>query len=194
MISSVVDLCNNALARLGESEIQGLTDETPAARQCNLFYSNTRDEVLEDHDWRAAKYYQELAQLSDTDPDYPVQVGWDFIYQLPIDPYCIMPWSATDCDGTVIQYEISGRVLMTAAETVILKYTQRILDPPSMNAQLLESIILRLASKMCLRLTSNRALKNEILQEYIGIIERARRNDATAAETQEDQTPIADLH
>ena len=93
MINSVVDLCNMALSRLGEERITALPpgDDSEAAKEAQLHYAQTRDEVLEDHPWRCAVHYQSLASLSDSDPGYLPQTEYDYQYTLPTDPYCLLP-------------------------------------------------------------------------------------------------------
>lgn len=49
-----LELCNVALAHLGEARITALADDTAAARACSLHYGPTRDEVLRSHRWNFA--------------------------------------------------------------------------------------------------------------------------------------------
>lgn len=49
-----LELCNVALAHLGEARIAALTDDTAAARACALHYEPTRKEVLRSHRWNFA--------------------------------------------------------------------------------------------------------------------------------------------
>lgn len=194
MITSVVELCNIALSRLGEDGLQDLTGDTPAAVQCNLHYAHVRDEVLEDHPWRCAIYYKELAQIAEADPNFSPQKEYTYQFGLPSNPWCILPMSATDIAGKPIDYEIAHRSLFTSdIDEIILKYVRRLLDPPDFDEQLGEAMILRLASKMCLALTANRGLKNDLLGEFGTILDRARANDSPAQKTQEETPLITDV-
>ncbi len=49
-----LELCQMALAHLGEARITSLDDTTAAARACNLHYKPTRREVLRSHRWNFA--------------------------------------------------------------------------------------------------------------------------------------------
>jgi hypothetical protein len=193
MINSVVDLCNMALSRLGEERITALPpgDDSEAAKECQLHYAQTRDEVLEDHPWRCAVHYQSLAQVADTDPGYLPQVDYEYQYSLPADPYCLLPLleSTKDEGGNDINCEIAGRFLLTDSDTVILKYVKRIVNVPELDPQLGESIALRMATKMCMKLTNNRALRSDLLGEWVGIMTRARMNDASAVKSEELVNP-----
>lgn len=49
-----VELCNVALAHLGEARIAALAEDTATARACNLHYLPTLHEVLRSHRWNFA--------------------------------------------------------------------------------------------------------------------------------------------
>lgn len=49
-----VEICNLALAHLGEAPISSLSDDTTAGRACNQLYLITRDAVLRSHRWNFA--------------------------------------------------------------------------------------------------------------------------------------------
>lgn len=54
-MASVINICNIALARIGNSRtINSLTEKTKEAYTCNLFYESMRDAVLADNDWNFA--------------------------------------------------------------------------------------------------------------------------------------------
>ena len=58
---TAVSICNLALARLGDATIESLDDATAQAEYCNLFYAQTRDEVLRSHPWNFAIARKALA-------------------------------------------------------------------------------------------------------------------------------------
>ena len=75
-MASVINICNIALARIGNSRtINSLTEKTKEAYTCNLFYESMRDAVLADNDWNFAMSRVVLADLGDPAP------GWLFRYQ-----------------------------------------------------------------------------------------------------------------
>ena len=56
-MSSEIDICNLALARLGDDATVASIDPpegSAQAEQCARFYSIARDTMLEMHDWRFA--------------------------------------------------------------------------------------------------------------------------------------------
>ena len=66
MVSTVVDLCNMALIRLGATRITSIDDDSKQALLCKQYYEQTRDEVLYDHEWNCAIVRASLAQLAET--------------------------------------------------------------------------------------------------------------------------------
>ncbi len=73
-------IANLALARLGNSTITDITEDTEIARACQLLYEPTRKELLRSHRWNFAQKRATLTQLADA----PL-FGWDHAYQLPSD-------------------------------------------------------------------------------------------------------------
>lgn len=79
-MSSVVQICNRALTTyLGNEPITDITEETPAAVQCNLHYDATRKALLESEWWYWASKIDALAELSNDREE------WAFKYAMPGD-------------------------------------------------------------------------------------------------------------
>jgi hypothetical protein len=83
-MSSVVDICNEAMDLLGAATITSLTENSKEARLCNRKFELTRDAVLRAHPWNAAIARAELAANS-VGPAF----GFTHQFQLPADPYCL---------------------------------------------------------------------------------------------------------
>ena len=66
-MSSVVDLCNLALSRLGDSATVASIDPPEGSSQaehCSRFYPIARDSLLEMHDWKFATRRAPLSELT----------------------------------------------------------------------------------------------------------------------------------
>jgi hypothetical protein len=131
-MSSDVDLCNLALAHLGdEAEVTAINppDGTAQAAQCGRFYPLARDQLLEMHPWTFATTRVSLAALVDTHPE------WLYAYSLPakcLKPLAVLPADVVD-DTVTHEYivestEAGTRVLYTNVESATLRYIQRIED------------------------------------------------------------------
>lgn len=170
MVTSDVQLCNMALSRIGSEErIQKLSDTTKnEAVQCNLFYAQTRDEVLRAFPWPCAIHRQVLAAI-----DGPTLSKFTYAYQLPTDPYCLRVLGMIDvANGTYadvvgVQYEIEGRTLLTDLTPVGIKYTKQLTDTKDFDSLLAEAIILKLASKIAYPIADSTTLEQDMLQQYL---------------------------
>jgi len=81
-VISVVKICNMALSNIGaKSTIESITENTPEAKRCNLWYDFSRLQTLEIFDWNFAQKRLTLALHSDVAPDGV----WTFRYQYPSD-------------------------------------------------------------------------------------------------------------
>jgi hypothetical protein len=84
MSVSPVDICNVALSRIGvKQRIAALTENSEAARLCNLNYETVLDATLSQDEWPFATRRAPLA-LIEADPD----TEWAFRYALPEDCVC----------------------------------------------------------------------------------------------------------
>lgn len=82
MVTAEADICNRALARIGQKNelISDLaTDQTETAALCNVFYPQCRDELLASFPWPFATKHQVLALLTTT------RSGWACAYAAPED-------------------------------------------------------------------------------------------------------------
>lgn len=132
-MASDVDLCNLALAHLGdEAEVIAINppDGTAQAAQCGRFYPLARDALLEMHPWTFATTRVSLASLVDVSlPE------WAYAYPLPakcLKPLAVLPPDVVDDTATyeyIIESNDAGtRILYTNVESATLRYIQRIED------------------------------------------------------------------
>ena len=86
-MSSEIDLCNLALAHLGEDATVSAIDPPEGSAQaehCARFYPMARRAVLQMHTWSCNTQRESLALLSDTPP-----AGWGYAYAVP--SLCLKP-------------------------------------------------------------------------------------------------------
>lgn len=156
-MASVVDICNLALAHLGDEATVSSIDPPEGSAQaehCARFYPVARDTALEAHDWNFATTRNVLALVGSAWP------SWAFCYELPtpciraisvlppgaLNDYSVsMPSSAdflgypgaalvphgalyTPQDYAIETDEDNRRLLYTNQEGAVLRYTRRIED------------------------------------------------------------------
>ncbi len=94
-MASVIDICNIALAHLGdEAEVASIVppDGSIQSKHCGRFYPIARDRLLEMHPWSFAIKRATLASV--TAPD-----GWSYAYAMPakvIRSLAVLPAGALD--------------------------------------------------------------------------------------------------
>lgn len=184
MASSEVQLCNQALQKLGEQRITSLTQDHPNARDCNVAYAAMRDLELRRHPWSFAITRAELAADA-TDPDF----GFDNRYLLPTDCLRLLDpdplGNTNDRDWT-----IEGRYVLTDWDAPLqIRYVKRVTDTTQFDALFDEALACRIALQLCeMKTQSNPKLEN-IKQQYKDAISEARRINAIekiSAEMPED--------
>ena len=177
-----VTICNMALARLGQSTIQSITEtNSVGAEFCNLFYKPVRQWLLRHHPWGFAKTSVALAQTTTT------PLGWDFQYQLP--EGCLRVWSVVDEAGsgtelvasfangelnykpmasssTPIEFDIFGDKLHTNLGAAYAVYNQDITDPELFDPMFSDAFAWRLAYEVAMPLSGKMALRKQALEGF----------------------------
>jgi len=131
MAESDVQVCSNALLRIGADAITALTDDNPRARLMNALYRPTVDRLLRAHNWNFAQFRATLNEVA-TAPLW----GFAHQFQLPQDPLCLMVLETTLTPDTPWRIEHwqnatasqSYRVIVTDDTAVSILYVGRLLD------------------------------------------------------------------
>lgn len=151
-----VDICNLALAHLGDSaKIQTLGDSSRQAQLCAQYYDLARDGMLELHRWEFATTRRTLVSVT---KDAAV-TQWDYAYALPsdwVDTISILPDNAPDdyFDSGVrqpvpyaIEQDAQGdRVLLTNEVNADMRYTFRNVDTTKFSGTFVKALSWYLAS------------------------------------------------
>jgi len=86
-MASEVDICNLALAHLGDNATIASIDPPEGSAQaehCQRFYPIARDTLLEMHSWNFATKRVRLTEIVESGA-YSKSTEWDYVYQLPND-------------------------------------------------------------------------------------------------------------
>lgn len=138
MATSVVDICNNALIRIGSDTITSLNDVDKNSTACNAIYVQARDMLLRQHLWNFAIKRAQLAQET-TAPAF----GFKYSYPLPSDFV-----RTVKLEDTRSHFKIEQGKLLTDDSTVKLIYIARIEDPTKFDPLFVEALTLTLAIKL----------------------------------------------
>lgn len=156
MATSEVDICNNALIRIGSDTITSLNDVDKNSTACNAIFAQARDMLLRQHLWNFAIKRVQLAQEV-TAPAF----GFKYSYPLPSD--FIRTVSLEDKRS---HFKIEQGKLLTDDSVVKLIYIARIEDVTKFDPLFVEALTLTLAIKLTyIGIGSNsreQALKEEL--------------------------------
>lgn len=201
MASSDVDICNLALANLGDKA--QVTDINPPdgsiqAAQCGRFYPIARNALLEMHPWTFATRRVTLALQVTTPPS-----EWLYAYQLPAD--CLKPravYTPDDLqDGRGWDYIVESdgdgnRVLYTNVEDAILRYTRLVQDPTQYTPGFVSALARLLASYLAgpiIKGTAGIQVSQAQLKWFQIEFGNARAADANSTQRSEYRDRIPDM-
>jgi hypothetical protein len=172
-------LCNLALAEIGDSyTITDINETSNQAAVCRLFFDPTRDAMLRAHQWNFARALSDLSALS-TDPVF----GWDYQFPLPSDFIRLVEFNGLDAWTTEDDFQIAngpsgGLVLLTDEDEASIVYIKRVTDANLFDPLFVEAFTLKLAARICTKLTKDDAIKDRLTKEAKEALGRARQTDA----------------
>ena len=178
---SKIDICNLALAHLGQMPISSLEQEDEQARRCRLFYEPVRREVLRTHNWQFANTQTKLAlvetNLQGMRPEYT--------YAYPPDCLFLRKVCARSNPDQAVEFEelyrkdIPGRVIVCGAANALAFYTRDVSDTTIFDPAFVKAFSLALAADLAVTLTGDLNLAQRIFQKYSLSLEEARRSNMT---------------
>ena len=123
---SETQICNLALSFIGVPAIIALDDNGKAARECNLIYTDKRDELLRNFEWKFAITRTNLAPDS-ASPDF----GWTYQFSAPSD--CIKLIYVGSADEIKYPFSYEGNKILANYDLIYIKYIKRVTDTTEMD-------------------------------------------------------------
>jgi hypothetical protein len=190
MPNSPIDICNLALAHLGEAPITSLAEDSLAGRACQLHYGQTRDAVLRAHRWNFATTRVALEQVLPA-PAF----RYSYRYQLPGNCLRVLEVNDTEIgDWLDERFVIEGRQILTNEATVNLIYIQRIENVTKFDALFVEALAVKLAIVLSETIRGTTSKTAELEQNYERITApTARRIDANEGKRRKGMLPMNSL-
>lgn len=191
-MASEVDICNLALARLGDSATVASIDPPEGSAQaehCARFYPIARDSALESHAWGFALRRAVLAALSSDVWE------WTCAYTLPTDVVrvlAVLPLTGAS-EAKSEPYSIEGdRVIRTNQEGASLRYVARITDTTLFSPLFVDALGWLLASHLAGPIIKGDAgvqMSRLCFQNYTVLVGQARASDANQRHVPPTHTP-----
>lgn len=170
-------LCNLALYNIGSNQIADISDNTPEAQACNIFWIPCRDDVYSEHQWGFANAQVPLNLLTTNSP------GWCYTYAYPNNVARV--WDVYNPCNYKKKEEIefdtlyipgSGvRAIVSNEPNAICDATYIIADPLLWDAKFAIAFSERLSSQIAIPLTGDAAVAQTHLTVYTALIAEAKR-------------------
>ena len=173
-MASVVDICNLALASLGDSATVASIDPPEGSAQaehCARFYPIALASLLELHNWGFSMRRTVLAEVANT------STTWDYAYAAPsglINIIAVLAPDAADDYSTTVKTidsesgytrdtvggsylpqdfsseinEVGNTIILTNQPNAVLRYTTLVTDTTEFSPLFIESLVALLASKL----------------------------------------------
>lgn len=178
-MTSVVQICNLALAKIGsDSFITSIDEDTKSARHCKIFYEPIRDSLLRSHLWRFARKQYQLAPLVIEplfDGGYYFQMPDDCLRVVMPDEEYFMSYGRWSVEGDKI-----------LADTSVLQIVgiDRVSDPAKFDPIFVEALATRIAHELAMPIAQSESLKGILKADARELIIRAAHVGATEQDSQ----------
>jgi hypothetical protein len=198
---SIEEIINQALVELGTNRrIQDIYEGSRASRAALEVYGQTRDELLDAHDWPIARRTATLTLLKGPPPPggynpvtpwttaYP-KPGWLYEYQYPAD--CLEfqaiiapPGAMFDLDPQPAVWRVDNDASFTPPEKVVLSnvkgalgvFTAQVTDPNVWEPWFRAVLIKALKAKLALALGGDLELEKEAMAETMVVTKQVDQN------------------
>jgi hypothetical protein len=173
MASSVTEIANSALIKLGGKVITSLDDPDKEAKLCKVRYPSCRRAVLRMHLWNCAIKRISLAPVA-TAPEHT----YSYKFLLPGNCLRVLPFdSLVDED-----FQVEGRYLLCNINAIDIRYIQDIDDVSLLDPLLEESIAWYLAWDISYALTQSNTVRQDAWQGFRNTLPKAKVTDAQEGE------------
>jgi len=159
MAISKIQICNLALASLGEDSIRSFDENNKRARLCDIFYNITRDYLLSKFDWPFARTF---TYLNEVIVEHDVPEGMR-VFQLPND--CENPRDISPL-GSRQKWYIQADKLYTNIEKVGLYYTKKEVNQALFSSTFSNLLALGISVRICPPITQDKQLAKDLHTQY----------------------------
>ena len=165
-MASEVQICNEGLGFIGVPVIISLTDDSKAARQCNLIYEDKRDELLREFEWKFATKRTNISPTTSS-PAFK----WTYAFNVPTDMIRLL--FVGDADENKLPYVLESNQILANYDLLYIKYTYRVTDPNKMDPLFRAALSMYMAQYLANPL-GMKSEYNKVVEEYETKIADAR--------------------
>ena len=183
---TTVVIANMALSELGtRSSISSLLENSPEAKQVNLWYDFARLNTLESYNWAFARKRVALDLFPNTTDITAVPSVWTYRYSIPTDMVAARYLQNPLGDhADAVPYEIEQSstgvpTLLTNMPEATLVYTSNVTNQALFTPMFVTALAALLASLISLAVTGNESLKDYLFGVFRQRIRLAATSDAS---------------
>ena len=178
MTKTKLDICNMALAILGQAELSSLTEDNQRAILCNQYYDVVRQQLLRAHDWGWARGKDKLVLIrEDEESDKPA-----YIYNKPaaclfvLRIYNLGLHRVFRDQEFKLEYDAEKKyeVIRSYLEEAYVEYIRDIEDTSLFDSQFIAALAALLAHEIAMSLTGSTNLSQLAMQKYQLALNEAR--------------------
>ena len=199
---TAVDICNMALARIGQRSITTMEDVGTEAGFCRQFYNRTRRLLLRQYPWRFALRSEAMVRSLDALGDPLEDVEWEYVCDIPATSLRLVDIRHPRATAQ-IPYELQGENILlnhfdadnTPSETQVRYvadvggYTAPVIAPPApavddadmLDDAFIDAFVCRLAADLAMPITGDPAKQVAMLQLFTAVMPTAQAASATEA-------------
>jgi hypothetical protein len=180
-MATETEICNMALAKIGQSSIINIdTDTSNPAVKCALHFDTVRDYLLRSYAWQFAITRDTLA-LDGTAPEF----GYDHRYVLPADFLRLI-----DVYEPGGEYAIEGNYILTDDDEVQIWYVRQVTDTTEFDSLFVKVFTLALAVELANCLSQDKSLAQLVLEELRSVLAKANLVAAVEKNTPSHPSPM----
>jgi hypothetical protein len=187
-----VDICNMALANLGQDSIMALDNlpgRTSAAQKaCKLRYDEARRECIAAAPWNFATTWRVGIEVSGMTPKAP----WSKVFRYPVDALRVFDIQKLYPGEKDTPFEVldapdnSGKVILTDHPNPTFVYVRDKTNVDTWDENFKNSVAWLLAAKIAMPITKSDKKRNDAYQMYLSTIDVAVTRDENEGTEQTD--------
>lgn len=174
-MATVIEICNLALTHLGQAPIISFEDPNNRVEElCGIHYPLVRDVIVESRMWTFATV---RARIETTQKD---EWGAQYLHNVPEDWLKVFrAYRRVNVTGKGPQanWVMEGNKILSDEKILYIWGVIRITDPSTFPPMVVSTMAERLASDMCVTITENRRLKNDLLKAHEKSLNEASSRD-----------------
>lgn len=178
-----ISICNMALAEIVAEPIESLQERSLGARECDRYFSQSLNALLESHDWGFATVRAVLPPAVNPRPQ-----EWVGAFALPVDvarPIAVLqqavavswPYWWLHDRAPRLPYIIEQNLLYAGCSDATLAYVSNGVKADAFPAKFVDALVLQLASRIVTPIKKSREMKSDLIKQAEVAKQRAMADD-----------------